>query len=70
MATYEERIKAALKYAHMTQIQVAEKTGGSAANFGNRIKKGSFTVKELENIAQVLGAKFEYHFVFEDGTRI
>ena len=32
--------------------------------------KDDATVEELEQIADQLGAKFEYNFVFPDGTKI
>jgi len=34
------------------------------------MRTGKFTSMELEQIAEALGAQFEYSFVFPDGTRI
>ena len=42
----------------------------SQQNFSKRLKVGKFTQKELEEIAQALGAKYISIFEFPNGTRI
>ena len=34
------------------------------------MKRGTFTIEELEQIGQALGAKYFFGFEFEDGTKI
>ncbi len=66
----EKQINAAAAYVGMSQAQVAEAVGMSRAAFNSKIKRNTFKDEELENIALVMGAKYEARFVFEDGTRI
>ncbi|MGG2072857.1 hypothetical protein AB1J28_05875 [Lysinibacillus irui] len=35
----------------------------------NKLKRDNFIKKELEEIATALGAKYEAHFVLEDGRK-
>jgi len=70
MMTIEKKINMALVYCGMTQAELAEKLGMTRSNLNQRIKRGSFKTDELEKIAEILGAKYNYTFEFEDGTRI
>lgn len=65
-----KKVKMALTYADVTQAELAKGIGTSAPNITQRIKRGLFTVPDLEDIADVLGCEFECYFVFPDGTKI
>ncbi|WP_432702758.1 hypothetical protein [Lysinibacillus sphaericus] len=38
--------------------------------FIKKLKRDNFSEKELQEIADILGIKFEAHFVLEEGTKI
>lgn len=65
------KIKLAETYAGVSEAELARRFGcKSQQAFIQRMKTGKFTSAELEQIADALGATFEYSFVFSDGTRI
>ncbi len=68
--TIEQKVKMALAYKGMTQAELARRFGSSPQVFHGRLKNGRFTVEELEAIAQAMGARYTFGFVFEDGTEI
>ena len=68
--TIEQKISMALAYRGMSQAALAREIGTSPANLNQRMKRGSFTAEEMEQIAAVLGAKYVYGFEFEDGTKV
>lgn len=68
--TLEKKVNMALVYFGISQAELARRLGMTPANFNIRLKRGTFKVAELEKIAEILGAKFNYTFDFEDGTKI
>lgn len=65
------KIKLAETYAKVSEAELARRFGAKSQQaFVQRMRTGKFTSAELEKIADALGAKFEYSFVFPDGTRI
>ena len=66
-----KKIRLAETYASISEAELARRFGcKSQQAFVQRMKTGKFTSDELDQIAEALGAKFEYSFVFPDGTRI
>lgn len=65
-----KKIRMALSYKGMSEAELARILGTSPAAFNQRMKTGKFTSEELDNIAQVLEARYQYFFEFQDGTRI
>ena len=68
--TMEQKISMALAYKGMSQAALARALGTTPSNFNQKMKRGTFTVEELEGIAAVLGASYSFGFTFEDGTTI
>ena len=67
----EQKIKAAVAYAGISQAKLATLLGTTASNFNQKLKRDTFTDEELEQIATALNANFEpCVFVFPDGTKI
>lgn len=64
------KIKMLLAATDHNMKSLAELLGTSPPNLSNKMKRDNFSEKELQEIAEVLGAKVEIHFVLEDGTRI
>lgn len=68
--TITKKIKLALTYANISMSELARRLEMSPQALNQRMKTGKFTSEELENIAKIIGAKFNYNFTFEDGTII
>lgn len=66
----ETKIKMAMAFKNISQSKLAELVGTSPQNFNKKLKRQTFSPEELEKIADVLGAKFQCYFEFEDGTKI
>lgn len=65
------KIRLAETYAKISEAELARRFGtNSQQAFAQRMRTGKFSSEELEKIANAMGAKFEYSFVFPDGTRI
>ena len=65
-----KKIKLAEKYADISEAELARRIGTSSQALGQRLKTGKFSSSDLDTIAKALGAEFECHFVFPDGTKI
>ena len=68
--TMEQKINMALGYKGISQAALARAIETTPSNFNQKLKRGTFTVEELERIGQALGAKYFFGFEFEDGTRV
>lgn len=68
--TIEQKIRMALAYKGMSQVELARKIGLSPPNLNQRLKRGCFSLEEMEKIGKALGAKYFFGFEFEDGTKI
>ena len=68
--TMEQKVKMALAYRGISQAKLAEAMNTTASNFNQKLKRETFTVEELEKMAECLGAKYFFGFEFEDGTKI
>ena len=62
--------KALFAYKKISQAALARMLGQTPSNFNQKMKRGTFTVEELEQIGQALGAKYFFGFEFEDGTKV
>ena len=68
--TLEQKISMALAYKKISQAALARTLGQTPYNFNQKMKRGTFTVEELEQIGQALGAKYFFGFEFDDGTKV
>lgn len=66
--TMSEKILIALKRRKMTLVELSSRLGTSNQNLSSKIKRDNFTEKDLIQIAQAMGAKFEGFLIFEDDT--
>ena len=53
----------------VTQMQLAEKLGTSQSNLANKLKRDNFSERELIQIAEILNATIEGHFVLNDTNK-
>lgn len=69
--TLEQKISMALAHKQTSQAALARMVGQTPSNFNQKMKRGTFTVEELEKIGEaLLGAKYFFGFEFEDGTKV
>ncbi|MBQ3168952.1 MAG: helix-turn-helix transcriptional regulator [Clostridia bacterium] len=68
--TMEQKISMALAYKGISQAALAREMGTTPSNFNQKLKRGTFSVEEMEKMAAALGAKYFFGFEFEDGTKV
>ena len=66
----EIKIKTAATYKGLSQAKLATAIGMTASNFNQKLKRGTFTEDEIQQIAEALEATFESAFIFPDGMRV
>lgn len=66
----ERKIRTAAAYAGMSLSELARRIGTTPQNFNSKLKRETFTIEELEQIAEVFGASYHFGFTFPDGTEI
>ncbi|MEG2291264.1 MAG: helix-turn-helix transcriptional regulator [Clostridium sp.] len=68
--TMGEKIRILIKRKKITISELANSIGTTNQNLSNKLTRDNFSEKELQQIAEALGCKFEGFFVFEDCGRI
>ena len=68
--TISEQVKVLCVRKNISLAELARRLGTTPQNFNAKLKRGSFTVSELESIADVVGVTFERSFVFDDGESV
>lgn len=65
--TISEQIKILCVRLNISVAELARRVGTSPQNFNAKMKRGSFTIDELNTISRVTDTKFERHFILENG---
>lgn len=65
-----EQIKVLCVRNNISVAELARRVGKSPQNFNSKLKRESFTIKELEQIADVVEAKFERNFILTNGEKV
>ena len=65
-----EKIRMLLAKENKNLTELADLLGTSQPNLWKKMKRDNFSEKELIDIANAVGAKYEANFVLEDGTKI
>ena len=68
--TLEQKISMAQAHKQISQAALARMLGQTPSNFNQKMKRGTFSVEELEKIGEALGAKYFFGYEFEDGTKV
>jgi len=68
--TISEQIKILCVRCNISVAELARRTGQSPQNFNSKLKRRSFTISELEKIADAAGVTFERNFVIDNGEKI
>lgn len=66
----EQKLRMALAKAGMSQAELARRLGTTPSNFNQKVKRNTLTNEDMIEIASVLGATWEAHFVYDDGIVI
>ena len=70
MMTVAEQIKILCVRSNISVSELARRIGTSPQNFNAKMKRESFTVGDLELIAEVTDSAFERKFVLKNGDEI
>lgn len=68
--TISEQIKVLCVRCNVSEAELARRLGKSPQSFNSKMKRGSFLIPEIEQIADVLGVSFKREFILENGDRI
>ena len=68
--TISEQIKILCVRNDISVAELARRLGTSPQSFNGKMKRESFTVVDMERIAQVTGATFRREFVLKNGDTI
>lgn len=68
--TISEQIKVLCIRQNISQAELARRLGTTPQNFSAKLKRESFTVSEIEEIAEVAGVEFEKMFILSSGEQI
>jgi hypothetical protein len=68
--TISEQIKILCIRCSISVSELARRIGTSPQNFNAKMKRESFTVSELELIADAVESKFERNFILTNGDKI
>lgn len=65
-----EKIKILLVKKNMSAAGLAELLGTKPSNLYNKFKRDNFSDKELTEIAEKLGCKYEGFFILDNGDKV
>ncbi len=68
--TISEQIKVLCVRNNISVAELARRVGKSPQNFNSKLKRESFNIAELEQIAEAVEAKFERNFILTNGERV
>jgi hypothetical protein len=66
----DKQIRMACIYADVSHQQLCAKLGMSPASFSQKLKRNSWSVPDLRQIADALDCELQCGFVFPDGKAI
>lgn len=68
--TISEQIRILCVRLNISVAELARMTGQSPQNLNSKLKRESFTIADLEQIAQATGVDFERKFILNNGETI
>lgn len=68
--TVSEQIKVLCVRSNISVAELARRLGTTPQNFNAKMKRESFTIADLENIASAVGCIFERCFVLDNGDKV
>ena len=67
--TISEQIKVLCVRSDISVAELARRIGTTPQNFSGKMKRESFTIAELEDIAGAVNSSFERKFVLKNGEK-
>lgn len=68
--TVGEQIKILCVRSGISVSELSRRLGKTNQAFGQKIKRGTFTVDELKQVAEAVGCEYEGAFILKDGDKI
>ena len=68
--TISEQIKVLCVRSDISVAELARRIGTTPQNFNGKMKRESFTIAELEDIAGAVNSSFERKFVLKNGEKV
>lgn len=68
--TIDEQIKVLCIRCGISEAELARRLGKTPQSFNSKMKRASFTISDLQKIAEVLGVKFIRYFMLDNGDQI
>lgn len=65
-----EQIRVLCVRCNVSEAELARRLGKSPQNFNSKMKRGTFTITDLEKVASALGVQFKRIFVLGNGEEI
>ena len=68
--TISEQIRVLCARLNVSNAELARRLGQSPQNLSSKMKRESFTINDLDEIAEALGVTFERTFILTNGERL
>ena len=68
--TISEQIKILCVRCNVSEAELARRLGKSPQSFNARMKRESFTIDDLNEIADAVGVEFKRNFILTNGEEI
>jgi transcriptional regulator with XRE-family HTH domain len=68
--TISEQIKVLCVRSNISVAELARRLGKSPQNMNSKLKRGSFTIEDLDDIAEAVGVTFERSFLLTNGDKV
>lgn len=70
MITISEQIRVLCIRSNISVAELARRLGKSPQSFNSKLKCESFTIKDLEEIAEATGTSFRRNYILPNGEEI
>ena len=70
MITISEQIRVLCVRSDISVAELARRLGKSPQSFNSKLKRESFTIKDLEEIAEATGTSFKRNYILPNGEEI
>ena len=68
--TISVQIKVLCVRSNISVAELARRMGTTPQNFNSKMQRESFTISDLEYLAEAAGCSFDRHFVLPDGEKV
>ncbi|MBQ6654338.1 MAG: helix-turn-helix transcriptional regulator [Erysipelotrichaceae bacterium] len=65
-----DQIKILCVRCKVSEAELARRLGKSPQSFNSKMKRESFTIEDLDKIADAMGVEFKRYFILENGEEI